>query len=78
MNVVVDKQEIKCPHCLTNSPIFEWKAEHKSGELAKVACPSCGWQPEGKGLTHFRGTLALQGLLKDLGKRHSKKKGGKP
>ena len=73
MNKPTDNQEIKCPSCLSNSPISRWKAEHKQGELAKVACPNCGLQPKGKALVLFRSALALKGLLTDLEKRHNKR-----
>jgi hypothetical protein len=61
--------KIKCPSCLVKYPLAKWKAEHKQGEFAKVACPSCGWQPEGEALVSFRVALATQDVVKNLRKR---------
>lgn len=65
---------ITCSQCGGSHAIPLWEAEHKPGELAGVACPTCGWVPDAKAVALLRVVFAFQAMLEDLTKRAKRAK----
>ncbi|KKM23104.1 hypothetical protein LCGC14_1618620 [marine sediment metagenome] len=72
-NEPMPKVEPTCPRCGRSNAIPLWEAEHKPGEMARVACPTCGWEPDNpKFVAQLQVVFAFQSMLEDLTRRAKK------